>query len=360
MMKKAISLIKEQNPDLQKLIPHLKGTIGLLFTNSDLQEIREVIAKNRVGAPAKQGQISPVTVVIPAHNTGLEPTKTSFFQALNIPTKITRGTVDILNDYVLLKPGDKVGNSEAALLQLLNIRPFSYGLTIEKIYDNGSIYSAEVLDITSDDLMKRFLDGIANIASVSLATGYPTEAAIPHMLVNGFKNLLAVAVSTDYTFKQAEATKEFLKDPSKFVVAPAKEEKKEEKKEEEEEEKKEEQKVEKKEEEKPQDTTKPQTEQKSKRIYTRDDFIWGKKIGEGAYSQVSENLFYCLLKKVYLTTYKPTGKKYATKVINQEMIIREKKVKTVKMEKQVLTMLKHPNIIKLFCTYRDDVNLCKC
>jgi len=226
MMKKAISLIKEQNPDLQKLIPHLKGTIGLLFTNSDLQEIREVIAKNRVGAPAKQGQISPVTVVIPAHNTGLEPTKTSFFQALNIPTKITRGTVDILNDYVLLKPGDKVGNSEAALLQLLNIRPFSYGLTIEKIYDNGSIYSAEVLDITSDDLMKRFLDGIANIASVSLATGYPTEAAIPHMLVNGFKNLLAVAVSTDYTFKQAEATKEFLKDPSKFVVAPAKEEKK--------------------------------------------------------------------------------------------------------------------------------------
>jgi large subunit ribosomal protein LP0 len=240
MMKKAISFLKEQNPDLQKLLPFLKGTIGLVFTNAELHEVREVIEKNRVGAPAKQGQISPVNVVIPAHNTGLEPTKTSFFQALSIPTKITRGTVDILSDYVLLKPGDKVGNSEASLLQLLNIKPFSYGLTIEKIYDNGSIYGAEVLDITADDLMRRFLDGIANIASVSLETGYPTEAAIPHMLVNGFKNLLAVSVSTDYTFKQAEATKEFLKDPSKFVVAPAKEEAKEEKKVEEKEEEKEE------------------------------------------------------------------------------------------------------------------------
>jgi len=249
MMRKAISLLKDQNPKIQALKPYVKGTIGLLFTNADLHEIRKVIESHRVAAPAKQGQISPVTVVIPAHNTGLEPTKTSFFQALNIPTKITKSTVEILSDVVLLKPGDKVGNSEATLLQLLNIKPFSYGLTIEKIYDNGAIYGPEVLDITDDDMRKRFMDALTNITSISLATGYPTEPAIPHMIIDGFKDLLAVAVSTDYTFKEAEATKEFIKDPSKFVVAPAKqEEKKEEKKEEAKEEKKEEKKEEEEEE----------------------------------------------------------------------------------------------------------------
>jgi len=38
--------------------------------------------------------------------------------------------------------------------------------------------------------------------------------------------------------------------------------------------------------------------------------------------------------------------------------VREGKAKTVKMEKQVLHMMDHPNIIKLFCTYQDKENLC--
>lgn len=45
---------------------------------------------------------------------------------------------------------------------------------------------------------------MANVAAVSLAIGYPTAASVPHSIVNGFKNLLAVAVATDITFKEAE------------------------------------------------------------------------------------------------------------------------------------------------------------
>ena len=47
-------------------------------------------------------------MTVPAGNTGLEPTKTSFFQALNINTKITKGTVEILKDEHIIKAGDKV------------------------------------------------------------------------------------------------------------------------------------------------------------------------------------------------------------------------------------------------------------
>ena len=48
-----------------------------------------------------------------------------------------------------------------------------------------------------------------------------SAASAPHLIANAFKNVLAVAVSTDITFKQAEKTKEYLKDPSKFAVAAA-------------------------------------------------------------------------------------------------------------------------------------------
>lgn len=46
---------------------------------------------------------------------------------LNIPTKINKGTVEIVAPVELVKSGEKVGSSEAALLAKLNIRPFSYG-----------------------------------------------------------------------------------------------------------------------------------------------------------------------------------------------------------------------------------------
>jgi large subunit ribosomal protein LP0 len=197
----------------------LKGNVGVVFTNSSLSEIRDIIDQNKVGAPARQGAISPVKVVVPAGNTGMEPTKTSFFQALNIPTKITRGTVEIIADHQLLEVDQKVGNSEAVLLQMLNIMPFSYGLKIEQVYEDGSFYSPAILSIKEEDILEKFSQGVANVASLSLEVGLPNEASIPHSIANSFKNLLAIAVGTEYSFKEAEDVKAFLADPSKFAVA---------------------------------------------------------------------------------------------------------------------------------------------
>jgi len=43
------------------------------------------------------------------------------------------------------------------------------------------------------------------VSSISLAINYPTLASVPHSIINGFKNLLAIAVATDIDFAQAEA-----------------------------------------------------------------------------------------------------------------------------------------------------------
>jgi len=235
MMRKAIRGHLENNPALEKLLPHIKGNVGFVFTKEDLTEIRQIILDNKVAAPAKAGAIAPIPVMIAPQNTGMGPEKTSFFQALNIPTKISKGTIEILNEVKLLAAGDKVGASEATLLNMLNVSPFTYGLIIEQVYDSGTVFEPSILDITDDDLRKRFMEGVVNLACVSLAIGYPTVASAPHSIANGFKNLLAVAAVTEIEFKEAETIKEYLKDPSKFaaavaVAAPAEEEKKEEKK----------------------------------------------------------------------------------------------------------------------------------
>ena len=204
MVRRALRSILSEFPQFERLLPYIKGNIGFVFTSGDLKEIREVIVANKVAAPARAGAYAPMDVFVPAGNTGMEPGKTSFFQALNIPTKIARGTIEIVSDIKVVAAGSRVGPSEAALLNMLNISPFTYGMTVEQIFDNGNIFSPAVLDVGEEELIGRFMSGIKTIAAISLALNYPTIVSVSHTLVNAYKNLLAVSIATDYTFEGSE------------------------------------------------------------------------------------------------------------------------------------------------------------
>merc|ERR1739844_117784 len=199
MMRKVIRGQLGKNPDLEKLLPHIKMNVGFVFTNEELTTIRDLLLSNKKAAPAKAGALAPVDVVIPAQNTGMGPEKTSFFQALQIPTKITKGTIEIINDVPIITTGDKVGASEATLLGLLKIFPFSYGLIIQKVYDQGSVFDPAILDITDDDIKNKFMAGVANVAAVCLA----------------------IAAVTEITFKEAEMLKKKKTKTKKLAAAAA-------------------------------------------------------------------------------------------------------------------------------------------
>jgi len=216
MIRKVIRGHVESNKDLEAILPHVFGNIGFVFAKDDLSFVAKKITELRVAAPAKAGIVAPNDVTVPAGPTGMEPTQTSFLQALNIPSKITRGQVEIISDIALIKKGTKVGASEANLLAKLDIKPFSYGLVIKTVYENGTIYDASILSITDDYLLSKFNQGLRNVASVSLALHYPTVASVPHSIVNGYKNVIAIGLATAYSFPKAEA---FLKASS--APAPA-------------------------------------------------------------------------------------------------------------------------------------------
>ena len=195
------------------------GNVGFIFTNGDLKATKEKILANRVAAPARAGAVAPGDVWIPAGNTGMEPGKTSFFQALGVPTKIARGTIEITTDLKLVEAGSKVGPSEATLLNMLNISPFTYGMTISQVYDQGQCFGADVLDIEESQLLKAFTSAISTITTISLAVGYPTLPSVMHSLINGYKKVLAVAVETEYSWPEIEELKDRIANPDAYAAA---------------------------------------------------------------------------------------------------------------------------------------------
>jgi len=247
MMRKVIREFVEENPGtpIAQLEDVCRGNVGFVFTNGDLASIRESLESNVRPAPARVGAVAPIDVIVPKGGTGCDPGQTAFFQTLQIATKITKGQIEMTNDTHLINAGEKVTASQAALLQKLSIEPFTYGLVLKAVYDNGSVFDAKVLDITPDVLANKFTSALSILASLSLSLGYPTQASVPHSIANAFKAVLAVTLGCEkYTFDKAEIYKEYLADPSKFAgsgggggsggAAAAEEEKEEEKPEEEE------------------------------------------------------------------------------------------------------------------------------
>merc|ERR1719408_860336 len=102
---------------MDKVRSIMVGNIGFIFaTTGTLDGIREIISQYKVMSAAKAGQLAIVDWTIPSGPTGMDPSQTSFFQALNIGTKIVKGQIELVSDYQILKVGEKVSASQQVLL----------------------------------------------------------------------------------------------------------------------------------------------------------------------------------------------------------------------------------------------------
>lgn len=198
--------IKAGNDKLEQLLNYTKLNVAFIFTNSnDLAAIRDIVTANKIPAQAKAGVIAPIDVHIPAGPTALDPGQTSFFQALNIATKITRGAIEIINPVHLIKKDERVSASAVALLGKLNIKPFFYGISVVKVYEDGFVYDGSVLDISKKDIYDRFVKSVETLRLVSLATKQTNPLTIRNTIIKAHNILLKVVVNVkEYSFASSE------------------------------------------------------------------------------------------------------------------------------------------------------------
>jgi len=227
MMRRCLHLFIKDHPGhpYEQLIPLLLGNVGLIFTNGDLGDVRQAISDNRVGAPAKAGVLAECDVTVNSGPTGCDPGQTSWFQALNLPTKISRGQIEIVSDQLLCKKGERVGVSEAALLQKLGYTPFTYGLKLQYVYSEGNVFAAAVLDLDDEELTKKFAHGVNCLAALGLGAGWPSQVTLMHSLKNATDRLIAICAMTGYSFTQMSEWNQYLEtsEPAAEAEAPAEE-----------------------------------------------------------------------------------------------------------------------------------------
>lgn len=194
-----------ESPEMQDILSVIKNNVGIVFTNGDLKDICKIIDDRKVFACAKPGNVSQCDLWIEPLFTGLDPGKTSFFQALGIATKITKGKIEILSRCNALTRGKKVGPSEASLLTLLGITPFTYKMGILYAYADGKFFDISHLEIGEADVSRMFESAISQLAALSLGSGFVTEASISQEIAAAVRGSCSIALAVDYEMKELTA-----------------------------------------------------------------------------------------------------------------------------------------------------------
>merc|ERR1719231_924172 len=98
----------------------------------------------------------------------------------------------------------------------MGMKPFLYGLKVINYFDRESMIDPAVLDIDDEDIRTCFTQALQRVAAVGLKIGYPVAPAVPHMFVNAFRNLVAIAIEADLDFKEAADIKDRIANPDKY------------------------------------------------------------------------------------------------------------------------------------------------
>ena len=238
LLKYAFDAIKKDKKNIEQLVPHLKGMPAVLFTKENPFSLYKKIEKSKSKAPAKPGQKAPNDIVVPAGPTPFAPGPIiSELGSVKIKAGIDKGKVVIKEDSLVAKEGDVINDTLASVLSRLGITPMEVGLNLTAVYEDGDIYTKDVLAIDEEEYVNNVAKAHSWSLNLAVFAGIPSKDTIELLLAKAFNDSKALALSenilADIVVEQlvgkAEAGAKSLAAQSKFDVQAKKSEVEEEK-----------------------------------------------------------------------------------------------------------------------------------
>ena len=198
LLKIALEASKAEKKGIEELIPYLKAMPALLFTNQNPFTLYKKLEKSKSTAPAKSGQTAPKDVVVKAGPTSFAPGPIiGELAQIGVKAGIDGGKVVIKADSLVVKEGDAFSEMAAGILSRLGVEPMEIGLAITAVYEDGTIYTKDILAIDEDEFMQKISTAASESFNLAVEMAYPCEDTIELLLQAAFNNSKAVALEAN-------------------------------------------------------------------------------------------------------------------------------------------------------------------
>lgn len=181
LMKIAFSKTKKEN--LGKLQDNFKGMPALIFTEQNPFKLYAQLERNKSTAPAKAGSEAPKDITVKAGPTSFSPGPIiGQLGKYGIKSGVEGGKLAIKEDAVVAKAGDIIDADLAGILIRLGIEPMEIGLDLTAVYENGEIFTSDLLHIDEAEYKNKFMTAYNEAFNLAVYSVFPTNDTVKTLL----------------------------------------------------------------------------------------------------------------------------------------------------------------------------------
>ena len=200
---RALDDAEKQVKGISSLKDSVTGQTAIIATDMNPFRLFSQIKSTRTMAPAKGGETASHDIEIKAGETPFKPGPiVGELQKVGIPAAIQEGKVVIKNNKVLITQGQKIPADIAQMLTRLEIFPVEIGMDLNAVFEDGSIFKPDVLDINIDEILGRMRQASTNALNLAIEAGWYNKITIQPLLVKAHYNALTLALEQGIITKE--------------------------------------------------------------------------------------------------------------------------------------------------------------
>lgn len=196
LIKIALQEAAKERKGLEKLAESVNGQCAIVTSDLNPFSLFKQLDATKTRMPAKGGETSPEDIVVKAGETPFKPGPiVGELQKAGLPAAIEQGKVVIKKDKVLVKKGERIPREVALVLSKLEIYPLTVGLDLHAAYEDGMVYTKEVLAIDQGKILEQVRSAAVGALNLAVFVSYPTKASIRPLLATAHQKALNLAMN---------------------------------------------------------------------------------------------------------------------------------------------------------------------
>ncbi|RLF33974.1 MAG: 50S ribosomal protein L10 [Thermoplasmata archaeon] len=200
---RALDEAEKQVKGISALKETIKGQTAIIASNMNPFKLFNVIKSTRTMAPAKGGETATYDIIVKAGDTPFKPGPiVGELQKVGIPAAIQEGKVVIRSDKVIVPAGEKIPPDVAQMLTRLEIHPIEIGMTLHAAFEEGNIYTPDILDINIEEFQDKIKQASNNAFTLAVETCWVNKSTIKPLLTRAYYNAFTLAIEKNLMTKE--------------------------------------------------------------------------------------------------------------------------------------------------------------
>ena len=193
-----IALENVGKENIEGLSDYLEGQPAMVFTEMNPFKLFKILEDSKTEAPAKAGAIAPADIVVPAGDTSFPPGPIlGELQQAGIPAKIDKGSIVVQEDAVVVEEGEPVPKNVADVLTKLEIYPMEVGIDLLAVYEDNTIYTADVLKIDEEETKTSIASAYQSAINLSVFAGILNSESAPLLIQKAARDAMNLAINAN-------------------------------------------------------------------------------------------------------------------------------------------------------------------